>query len=156
MPFVLAAYRCVKPGGLLVLSVPNRARSKDLSFGSLDYPPHHISRWAEDQLSMIAEKLNAELVSIAKEPLNQSQTIGALRVKELPELLPLKFDGRDFVMKVISRLALTFPMSLVWRNLNMSDRLSMYGMSMIAIIRKPIAERTNLTQSSQPMAIAGS
>jgi len=156
MPFVLAAYRCVKPGGLLVLSVPNRARSKDLSFGSLDYPPHHISRWAEDQLSMIAEKLNAELVSIAKEPLNQSQTIGALRVKELPELLPLKFAGRDFVMKVISRLVLTFPMSLVWRNLNMSDRLSMYGMSMIAIIRKPIAERTNLTQSSQPMAIAGS
>ena len=39
MPFVGAAYRCVKPGGMLVLSVPNQARRKDLSFGSLDYPP---------------------------------------------------------------------------------------------------------------------
>jgi len=141
MPFVLAAYRCVKPGGILVLSVPNRARRRDLSFGSLDYPPHHISRWAEDQLAMIAVQLNAELVSIAKEPLNKSQTIGALRVKELPELLPLEFAGRDLVIKVTSRLALTFPLSLVWRNLNIPERLSMYGMSMIAIIRKPIGER---------------
>jgi 2-polyprenyl-3-methyl-5-hydroxy-6-metoxy-1,4-benzoquinol methylase len=152
MPFVGAAYRCVKPGGTLVLSVPNRARRKDLSFGSLDYPPHHISRWAEDQLSMIALALNAELVSIAKQPLDKSQTVVALRLKEIPELLPLAFIGRDFIIKVTSRLALTFPLSLVWRNLNMAERLNMYGMSLVAIIRKPMAERPNLTKSSCPIA----
>lgn len=156
MPFVEAAYRCVKPGGILVLSVPNRARRRDLSFGSLDYPPHHISRWTEEQLSMIAAKLNAELVAIAKEPLDKSQTIGALRIKELPELLPYEFIGRNFIIKVLSRLAFTFPLSLVWRSLDISERLSMYGMSMVAIIRKPVAERSNLTNSSQPLAIAGS
>jgi 2-polyprenyl-3-methyl-5-hydroxy-6-metoxy-1,4-benzoquinol methylase len=154
MPFVWAAYRCVKPGGILALSVPNRARRRDLSFGSLDYPPHHISRWAKDQLSMIAMQLNAELVSIAKEPLDKSQTIGALRLKELPELLPFEFASRDFIIKVLSRLALTFPFSLVWKNLRMAERLSMYGMSMIAIIRKPTAERPSLTKSSWPMADA--
>ncbi|MEO7863442.1 MAG: class I SAM-dependent methyltransferase [Nitrospirales bacterium] len=148
MPFVLAAYGCVKPGGMLVLSVPNRARRKDSSFGSLDYPPHHMSRWTEDQLSMIAVQLNAELVSVAKEPLNTSQTIAALRMKELPVLLPFAFIGRDFISKVTSRLALTFPLSLVWKNLKMDERLSMYGMSMVAIIRKPMAVRPNLKKSS--------
>lgn len=148
MPFVRAAYRCVKPGGILVLSVPNRARRSDLSFGSLDYPPHHISRWAEDQLSMIAVELNAELVSIAKQPLDKSQTIGALRLKELPELMPFEFVSRAFVIKVVSRLALTFPLSLIWTSLKMAERLNMYGMSMIAMIRKPIKEQPNLTKSS--------
>lgn len=138
MPFVEAAYRCVKPGGVLVLSVPNRARRRDLSFGSLDYPPHHISRWSEDQLSIIAAKLNAELLAIAKEPLNKSQTIGALRIKELPELLPYSFIGRDFIIRALSRVVLTFPVSLVWSNLDLSKRLNMYGMSVVAIMRKPV------------------
>jgi len=137
MPFVSAAYGCVKPGGLLVISVPNRARRRAPGFESLDYPPHHLSRWAENHLSMIAEILDAELLSIAKEPLNKSQTIGALRIKELPELLPARFAGREFILKVMSRLPLTFPLSLVWRRLKIAERLGMYGMSMVAIIRKP-------------------
>lgn len=140
MPFVRAAYGCLKPNGLLVLSVPYLERRKDLSFGSFDYPPHHISRWAENQLAIIAEKLSAKLVSIAKQPLDEQQTIGALRIKELPQLLPFDFAGRDFVIKLISRLALTFPLSVLWRKLNMSERLGMYGMSMVAIIRKPVIE----------------
>ena len=97
---------------------------------------------------MIAVQLNAELVSIAKEPLNKSQSIAALRRKELPVLLPFSFVGRDFIIKITSRLALTFPLSLVWKNLKMAERLSMYGMSMVAIIRKPMAERPSLTKSS--------
>lgn len=148
MPFVEAAYRCVKPGGMLVLSVPNRARRRNLSFGSLDYPPHHMSRWTERQLSMIAAQLNAELITIAEEPIKKSQAIGALRSKELPALLPFAFVGRDFIIKVTSRLALTFPLSLVWNYLKMAERLSMHGMNLVAIIRKPIGARSNFTKSS--------
>jgi hypothetical protein len=117
--------------------VPNRDRRKDLGFGSFDYPPHHISRWSHGQLSIVAEKLNAKLVLVAKQPLNKSQTIGALRIKELPPLIPYDFVGRDFTIKAISRLALTFPLSLLWRNLGIAERLGMYGMSMVAIIQKP-------------------
>lgn len=145
MPFVLAAYKCVKPGGVLVLSVPNRARRKDLSYGSLDYPPHHLSRWSEDQLLIIARTLNAELISVAKEPLTRSQTVVALRLKELPKLLPAQFIGRDLIIKVVSRLALTFPFSLLWKQLKASERLCMHGMSLIAIIRKPTTQRKIVT-----------
>jgi 2-polyprenyl-3-methyl-5-hydroxy-6-metoxy-1,4-benzoquinol methylase len=135
-PFVLAAYRCVKPGGLLVLSVPNRARRKDVGFESLDYPPHHLSRWSENQLSVVAQILGGELLSISREPLNNSQTIRALRNKELPELLPRNFAGREVIFKLLSRLLLIFPLSLVWQRMKLADRLGMYGMSMVAIIRK--------------------
>ncbi|MCX7166528.1 MAG: class I SAM-dependent methyltransferase [Rhodocyclales bacterium] len=149
MPFVAAAYRCVKPGGILVLSVPNRDRRKDLSFGSLDYPPHHLSRWREDQLGMVADQLDARIVSIAKEPLNKSQTIGALRTKELQHFLPVNFLGRAFIIKVVSRLALSFPLSLIWSKLRLAEHLGMYGMSMVATIQKPITVCQGLTSSSQ-------
>lgn len=148
MPFVSSAYKCVKPGGLLVLSVPNRARRKDPGFDSLDYPPHHLSRWTEAQLALIASKLDGELVSLVTEPLTKSQTIDALRFKELREWLPSEFPGRDLFIKVISRLALTFPMSLLWSMLNMSKRLRMHGISMIAIIRKPMEESILLAHPS--------
>lgn len=149
MPFVAAAYRCVTPGGILVLSVPNRARRKDLSFGSLDYPPHHLSRWAEQQLGMVADQLGARTVSIAKEPLNKSQTIGALRTKELQHLLPVNFLGRTMFIKVFSRLVLSFPLSLIWSNLRLAERLGMYGMSMVATIQKPTTGGHGATRSSQ-------
>jgi SAM-dependent methyltransferase len=141
LPFVRAAYRCVKPGGILVLSVPNRERRKDLSFGSLDYPPHHISRWHENQLALVAQELDGTILTVAKEPLNKSQTIGALRIKELPELIPFPFYGRNTLFKILSRLALTYPMSLAWRKQDMNARLGMFGLSLLIVIQKPMAER---------------
>ena len=141
LPFVRAAYRCVKPGGVLVLSVPNRERRKDLSFGSLDYPPHHISRWHENQLALLAQELNSTILTVAKEPLSRSQTIEALRIKELPELIPFPFYGRNTVFKILSRLALTYPMSLAWRKQGMNARLGMFGLSLLIVIQKAMAER---------------
>ncbi|MGH9905464.1 MAG: class I SAM-dependent methyltransferase, partial [Pyrinomonadaceae bacterium] len=141
LPFVRSAYRCVKPEGMLVLSVPNREGRKDLNFGSLDFPPHHISRWHENQLALIAQALNGKILAVAKERLNRSQTIGALRIKELTELIPFYFYGRNTLFKILSRLALTYPMSLAWRKLEMDVRLRMFGLSMLIVIQKPRAEK---------------
>lgn len=137
MPFVEAAYRCVKPGGLLVLSVPNRERRKEPGFGSLDHPPHHLSRWSERQCHLVAEKLAAEMVCVVKEPLARAQTIAALRHEEMQRVLPFDFPGRVFAIKVLSRLLLTFPMSLLWRAFGLSHHLGMYGMSIVVVCRKP-------------------
>lgn len=136
MPFVQAAYQCVKPGGTLVLSVPNRNCRKGDDFGSLDYPPHHLSRWAEEQLMSVARRLNGRVLSIARQPLDRPQTIEALRRKELPAIVPFHFPGRGFLLKVLSRLALTFPLSLIWRGMNAGNRLGMFGASLIVTIQK--------------------
>lgn len=140
MSFLHAAYLCVKPGGLLVFSVPNRNRRKGTEFGSLDYPPHHASRWGQDQIAVVAEQLNAKLFLVAKQPLDKSQTIGALRLKELPALFPYHFTGRDFLFKVLSRMAMIYPLGLIWRNSIVNKWLDMYGLSMMAILQKPVRD----------------
>jgi SAM-dependent methyltransferase len=137
MPFVRASYACVKPGGVLVLSVPYRDRRRDPEFGSLDYPPHHLSRWSEAQLTFVARALGARVLEVAKEPLGVPQTVAALRRDQLPALVPYRFAGRELAFKVASRLALTFPMSRLWSRLDMSGRLGMFGMSMLIALEKP-------------------
>jgi hypothetical protein len=44
--------------------------------------------------------------------------------------------GREFLIRVVSRLVMTFPMALVWKRLGMGERLGMYGLSMVVMIRK--------------------
>ncbi len=136
MPFAAAAFECVRPGGLLVLSVPNRDRRRDHSFGSLDHPPHHLSRWDAAQLTSIANRLGGKVSAVVRQPLTRAQTVGALRHDELPALVPVAFPWREAVFKVISRALLSTPINWLWDYLDMNARLEMYGMSLVVAIRK--------------------
>jgi 2-polyprenyl-3-methyl-5-hydroxy-6-metoxy-1,4-benzoquinol methylase len=137
MPFVRAAYKCVKPGGVLALSVPNRNRRRNPSFGSLDYPPHHLTRWGDDQLSIMSEEIGAQSVEIIKQPMTRMQIIGALRIKELQTIFPRPFYGRDLLIKGVSRALLSFPLSTAFYRLKIHKRMQMWGLSLLAIFKKP-------------------
>lgn len=50
----------LRPGGLLIVSVPNRARWPILDF--VDYPPHHLTRWSSPSLRTILETSGFEIV----------------------------------------------------------------------------------------------
>lgn len=68
--FVESALACLKPNGLLILSVP----SEDSFLGNiegwaLNYPPHHVTRYTNQCLENIARLFNLECVSIYNEPL---------------------------------------------------------------------------------------
>lgn len=58
------ACRLVRPGGLIVVSVPNRLRVPVNETPVLDWPPHHLSRWGPDQLHRLAERWGLEVVSL--------------------------------------------------------------------------------------------
>lgn len=137
LPFVKAAYQCVKPGGYLVLSVPNRERRTRDNFEALDHPPHHLSRWNEEQFRVLAEKLDAHVIRMIKQPMSSDEIIRALRVKELPSILPQHFYGRQSMIKILSRMLVTFPMSALFHSKAMRENLSLYGMSLVALIGKP-------------------
>lgn len=62
--FVRLALTCVKPGGLLLVSVPNRERCVKERVAPLDCPPHHLTRWASPQMLTLAHILGTECVSI--------------------------------------------------------------------------------------------
>lgn len=59
----------LRPGGRLLISVPNRDRTIAAKHGPLDFPPHHISRWGADQFQYLAERHGLRLRSIDFEPL---------------------------------------------------------------------------------------
>lgn len=81
------------PHGRIFISVPDRDRALRDDAAPFDCPPHHISRWAPDQLQRLAEEHDLELVDVTREPIDRSvAAVMALapiedRIGELPKLL---------------------------------------------------------------------
>jgi SAM-dependent methyltransferase len=74
--FLKAAIAALKPGGALVISVPNNdAFLKHCEFWSLNMPPHHVTLWSRQALQSLARLLPIDLVTIKKEPL-QEENVG--------------------------------------------------------------------------------
>lgn len=67
--FIDSCLACLKPGGLLGLSTPNRecvpmARRQD----AFDLPPHHVGHFSPEVYGRIAERFGLELVAVHREP----------------------------------------------------------------------------------------
>src|SRR5882762_5831562 len=71
--FLQKVKACVKPGGVIALSVPNRERwltGADV----LDYPPNHFLRWNADALRKFLSALGFEVLSIREQPAGLAHT----------------------------------------------------------------------------------
>jgi SAM-dependent methyltransferase len=78
--FARTMLRCVRPGGTLVVSVPNRLRMADAdALDPLDCPPHHLSRWHPRQFESLARELGAALRRVAFDPPEMYECRAALR-----------------------------------------------------------------------------
>ncbi len=90
--FLESLVRLLRPGGRLILSVPNadsfiRRDRENL----LDMPPHHMTRWTVDALRAIAALFPVRIVRFRPEPLAEYHidwygTIQASRVRSVPVL----------------------------------------------------------------------
>jgi SAM-dependent methyltransferase len=65
---ISAAARCLRPGGRLFVSVPNRDRAFREPLEPLDFPPHHVSRWAVAQFAHPSVGSELEPAGVAFEP----------------------------------------------------------------------------------------
>ncbi len=68
--FVESCITCLKPGGLLIYSVPSA--DSFLSFVEnciINMPPHHVSRWTDKALKKIANIFNMKTLRIEHEQL---------------------------------------------------------------------------------------
>lgn len=80
LPFARALLACVRPGGRLVVSVPNRLRmAPPDELDPLDAPPHHVSRWDARQFEALARLLGARLERVAFDPPEMHEARAALR-----------------------------------------------------------------------------
>lgn len=69
--FIEACRDCLKPGGLLIYSVPSADSfvSKVRNY-TLNLPPHHLSWWTDKSLHNLARLFQLELIKIQPEPLD--------------------------------------------------------------------------------------
>jgi len=71
--FLQKVKTCVRPGGMIALSVPNRERwltGPDV----LDYPPNHFLRWNATALSKFLSEQGFEVLSIREQPAGIAHT----------------------------------------------------------------------------------
>ncbi|AFY82278.1 class I SAM-dependent methyltransferase [Oscillatoria acuminata] len=69
--FIEGSIRAIKPGGLLIYSVPSADSFLSLiSNDLLNMPPHHVSFWSDKSLIYLGEKFDLNLVSIQHEKLS--------------------------------------------------------------------------------------
>ena len=63
--FITAQLKCLKPGGLLIQSIPSYDNFLRYSYNNLlNMPPHHQTLWTDKCLFNLAQKFNLELCAI--------------------------------------------------------------------------------------------
>ncbi len=139
--FLSYATQCIKPGGLLILSVPSADSFVSMGINNmLNLPPHHVTWWTDKALSNIEKFFNLELVSIHHEPLQDihkqwySQIISISALCNILGYKPHPVIDRRFGFLVISKLGKYI--SLFIRNGLRDERILPNGHSVISIYKK--------------------
>jgi SAM-dependent methyltransferase len=70
--FLSALATIAKPGGEVLVSVPNRDRFRNEWLTPMDCPPHHLSRWSPRQFAAAADVVGLDLVFVDHEPASVS------------------------------------------------------------------------------------
>lgn len=77
-----AAARCLRPGGILVVSVPAfDGFLGDVEDHALNLPPHHLTLWPDQTLRRVAALIGAELEALEPEPLRDVHRSEARRAR---------------------------------------------------------------------------
>lgn len=143
--FIKACVRCLKPGGLLIYSVPDADSYLAYSTNSLlNMPPHHITWWKESAFRYIASRLEMEICEIDHERLadiHVGQYAAVLTREALLRCLGKKKRRRlidqSLFFRVVNKLSvlLSQPLAKV-----LEDKyLRPVGHSITVVLRKPMA-----------------
>jgi SAM-dependent methyltransferase len=127
--FIASCRNALRPGGLLVLAVPNDDGAAGALCGDfLNLPPHHATRWRRSSLAAIAELFGLTLVDYRAETLSYALA----RLHRRRRLEP----GRDALAKLINfcrRLLIDATLPLTYPR----DRRKLGGQTHLAVFRKP-------------------
>jgi SAM-dependent methyltransferase len=139
--FLRAATRLVRPGGFIVVGVPNEHRMLGLvHHDPANWPPHHVSRWRPVDLSILASRSGLEFIQHGSDCLTgrgiewawttHNQFAAALGRPPLP--------GSVFIPRIVS---------IIYRTLRLRHIPFAGGLSIYAIYRK---RQTTFVGSEEP------
>jgi len=78
-PFLANARSCLRPGGCIALSVPNRRRWR-VGLDPIDYPPNHFLRWDAPSLKRFLEQGGFEILTMYEQRAGISYTAQMINV----------------------------------------------------------------------------
>lgn len=139
--FIEACVRCVRPGGIVIFSVPSADSFLALAPNNcLNLPPHHLTWWSDDALRFVAKRFSLEVQLITHENLadihvrwyTQIMCMEALRaLTGYRRRTMVDLSWRCRAMSALARLG----GKLLERGLR-EPRMRAYGHSVTAVFRK--------------------
>ena len=106
--FLRSLGRIAVPGGKVLISVPNRRRVGSGALEPMDTPPHHLTRWAPEQLAVAARVAGLRLDDAAFEPPDLSHARAAYQRPVRRVLTPIVGpSAADVVARAVARLTLS-------------------------------------------------
>jgi len=134
-PFLRQLLNCLRPGGALFVSLPNRDRSFSKPLEPLDCPPHHLTRWSAPQIEWLADHLGLRLAELSGEPVDVLQLRGEVprRLRERLERIPGAGPALGcWSNRILVRTLLHPALCRLYTRAGLFDRLGMRGMSLAA------------------------
>jgi len=143
--FINACIRCLRPGGLLIYSVPNADSYLAYSTNSvLNMPPHHVTWWMESAFRYVAARFGMDIREIDRERLadvHVGQYAAVLSRETLLHCLGAERQrtliNRSLYFKIVNKLSvlLSQPLARVLEDVHLLP----IGHSITVVLRKPVA-----------------
>ncbi len=132
-PLMKAAVRCLKRGGILVITVPNRLCHFRQDFEPLDQPLHHLSRRSTVQLGYLATRLGLRVQAIRHEPAGMRDARLLLR-KWQAARFPLSVDST--LARLVARLVWGPNLHRFYAATGLLDGWQLWRMSVMAVLQR--------------------
>jgi len=109
--FLQDSLKCLKKGGYLIISVPSEDSFVGLAGNSiLNMPPHHLTRWIDKSFAWLESQLDAELVQIHHESLDEihnrwfASTLGREVIRKIFRKKSTKLFDNSLFDKLITKI----------------------------------------------------
>lgn len=102
--FIESALRLLKPGGLLIIGVPNNNPYlyKYDKYHALNLPPHHMGLWSIESLRALADHFPLQIVDISAERLSPYELVNYYKIQRAHAASSLKIIKYLFYQGLIS------------------------------------------------------
>lgn len=127
--------RCLRPGGSLYLSVPNRMRSGRAQLEPLDCPPHHLTRWSPASLAAIVCRSGLLPAEVVTEPVELSIPRDRLRERIRGAVGKVPVVGgllETWLPRAAWRVVFSPPLLALYRRYGVLERAGFFGLSVAA------------------------
>jgi SAM-dependent methyltransferase len=139
--FVKSSIQCLKPGGILIYSVPSHSSFiSEIPNFILDMPPHHITQWSDTALRNLGELNHLKFLDLWHEPLQKYHVNLYIETKIrtfIYKLFGIHFKpiNKSFLYKIINSLILICVKLLPLKKA--INRVEILGHTVVAVYQKP-------------------